>query len=1325
MASPEQKKSYSVSKNFKGVNTRANRSAIGEDEFSWLENAMPIGHSNLRTIPGPIELGATFYPKTCVGIFAVNLYTTGLNANIDYLIAILSDGSAAAVNLQYNNSAATIASPGTFSEVALTPVATASQSYLYFVRRPLPAQPICTFQAGGTITGAFAIGQVLTGTGVPQGATITGFGTGTGGAGTYYINSSNPVNIGPTAITGNNITSSGVQTGVFNVSQWNNEYALISDPVNGYFTWNPDRGLVSVGSIGLIGITNGGNNYTTAPTITISAPNQSGGVQATATCTITNTAGQVLTVEVTNKGTGYTSVPTVTLSAPPAPGIRATAGASISSNNVVAISVINPGSGYTSNPTVTISGGGGSSATANATIDTGSVNAIFLTNAGSGYTSPPTITFSGGNGTNAAAIAELITFKQGTMAVQVTNGGSGYQNAANVTVTISGGGGTNAAGTAIISGGQVTEVIMTNPGTGYSNNANLTVTISTDGSANCVAATANGIATINTNSGIASFSGRVWIAQGRTVYYSAAEAPFDFASVSSGNIVLQDSTLHGYITQIIPANSFLYIFGDDSINVFSDVRVTSTGTTLFTNTNVSASVGSKRPYAIFPYFRTVMFMNDYGIYALVGSTTTKVSEALDGVFPSIDFTRPVYGGQVLLNNILCAVFNFYYNGGYGLESNARYIQAVFFDKKWFFTSQGDNINQIVSVPISGIISLFGTDGTNIWQFYTNNSANASSYIQTALMPMGDPIRTKQALKFGIETIGVPIGVPLEVTVDSEYGSSPTYSVVNNGNYWINNYLDVIPFLNQQTYTTPSANVSITVPANVNTVTIEAYGGGGAGIETPGAQANNNAGGGGYSKVTVPVVSGEVFTYTIGAGGSTSGSNGANTTVTGNAVSIIANGGGGGQATTYGAGGSASGGNVNLSGGNGSGTNGGNGAGPEGGLGGEHGWDGVPSSYPLTPGSGTAFGGGGGSSTGSLPGGGTTYVYGGNTNVQYLYAWDAGPTAGVSAQKALTLAQTAYAANPDNVTILFVCGAIGDIYSNNLVQANLSYGNCSAPVTSKFAYVGDPSGTAGFNMLVCALSLKGYDNSSANLVFTTTNTPAFNVPSVLRASSSPTTPSAYQGAFVWVLINAEGSEGLTVIPINSSETFNTTPTTGCATQNSASLSANKGDFVFGATFLDVTGGNTADQAFTNSTLQWPNTTYDGGAFNGSSLVSWEILSSSGGIYYSPTQHNDFVPPYCNNEGAYGFLARLATSYNPVSFGFGAGGNGAVQFTFAATGNGAGSFVNWNTPVQISTNYFLYKNDASQWGKYLGLTVTTSTTSFIYNTFEFEHELRVRF
>jgi len=666
------------------------------------------------------------------------------------------------------------------------------------------------FSPGGTITGTFVIGMTLTGSGIPSGVVIQS----ANGDGTFNINQS--LTLSGVSVTGTiaahftlnqyvptltGIAVTGTTTNAapsFNVSQWENTYLLISDSYKGYFTWD-GTDLVNVGSLTAIGITNGGGGYTEAPTVTISAPNQTGGIQATAVATVTNTAGQVLQITVSNVGAGYKSVPAVQIGAPPTGGIQATAAATISSGQVVAISVITPGAGYTSAPSVTLSGGGYSTlATANATVDTGSVNGIFLTNAGSGYTSAPTVTITGGNGTGASAVAGFLTFAQGTVAVEVTDGGNGYTNAANTVVTITGGGGTSAAGTAIISGGIVTQVIMTNPGTGYTNTSNITVTIS-GGGAN-VNATAQAVITTNPTVAIDSFSGRVWLAQGRTVYYTAAGSVTDFVSVSAGNIIMVDSTLHGNITAMLSANNFLYVFGDDSINVFSDVRVTNTGATLFTNTNISASVGTKRPYSIFPYFRSVLFANDYGVYALVGSTTTKISDALDGVFPYINFAGAVYGGQVLLNNILCAAFNFQYNGpgGGGSEYPGRYIQAVFFDKKWFFTSSVDAMQFIVTAPVNGKPTTYGTDGTSLYQLYSNTTDPSPCYISTALLPMGDPIRTKQALKFAIEAVEAQ-GFNLYATVDSENGSSPVYTLSEQVS-WLNNAGQVVPWTNNASQT---------------------------------------------------------------------------------------------------------------------------------------------------------------------------------------------------------------------------------------------------------------------------------------------------------------------------------------------------------------------------------------------------------------------------------------------------------------------------------------------------------------------------------------------
>jgi hypothetical protein len=57
-----------------------------------------------------------------------------------------------------------------------------------------------TLTVGGTVTGTFSAGMSLSGTGVTAGTTIIGYGTGTGGAGTYLVNTSQTVS--STTITG-------------------------------------------------------------------------------------------------------------------------------------------------------------------------------------------------------------------------------------------------------------------------------------------------------------------------------------------------------------------------------------------------------------------------------------------------------------------------------------------------------------------------------------------------------------------------------------------------------------------------------------------------------------------------------------------------------------------------------------------------------------------------------------------------------------------------------------------------------------------------------------------------------------------------------------------------------------------------------------------------------------------------------------------------------------------------------------------------------------------------------------------------------------------
>lgn len=143
----------------------------------------------------------------------------------------------------------------------------------------------------------------------------------------------------------------------------------------------------------------GGPSYTSVPTVAITAPTTTGGIQATAAVTMFSSSvvvfsggsgylvGDVLTV---SGGTG--SAPTFTV-------------ATLSGSAVATVTITNAGAltALPSNP-VSVTGGTGSGATF--TIGWG-VNTIVIGTAGSGYVEQPTVTFSGGGGSGAAAYASV------------------------------------------------------------------------------------------------------------------------------------------------------------------------------------------------------------------------------------------------------------------------------------------------------------------------------------------------------------------------------------------------------------------------------------------------------------------------------------------------------------------------------------------------------------------------------------------------------------------------------------------------------------------------------------------------------------------------------------------------------------------------------------------------------------------------------------------------------------------------------------------------------------------------------------------------------
>ena len=291
---------------------------------------------------------------------------------------------------------------------------------------------------------------------------------------------------------------------------------------------------------------------------------------------------------------------------------------------------------------------------------------------------------------------------------------------------------------------------------------------------------------------IATFSNIVWVANNRTISYSAFNSYQNF-SVAAGNnggsTILSDETLHSSIQQLISSNNFLYVFGIDSVNVFSDARASAAGNPIFTNTNLSTGVGTGFPMSCATYGRSVWFGSANGFYGLYGASARKESTELDGMYDQIlNINNPalvgaaptISAGLVTINQILCVAFLFTYQDTDG----NRPLLAVYFDKKWFFVGKTaitseDNPTIIVDCPVKGQNKLFSFDSSGRFYQLFSSDSDVEFQWKTALWDFQQPIQYKQATKVGVGVYFSAAVSTIDALIDTESSSntvSPPLSV---------------------------------------------------------------------------------------------------------------------------------------------------------------------------------------------------------------------------------------------------------------------------------------------------------------------------------------------------------------------------------------------------------------------------------------------------------------------------------------------------------------------------------------------------------------------
>jgi hypothetical protein len=299
------------------------------------------------------------------------------------------------------------------------------------------------------------------------------------------------------------------------------------------------------------------------------------------------------------------------------------------------------------------------------------------------------------------------------------------------------------------------------------------------------------VATGIQGSSVETYLGRVWIANGASIYFSAPQDPGDYATMDGGGAFTSfDSFLRILYIRLIQSSGFLFLIADSSINYISQVQTSGDPvTTTFQNQNADPETGTPYPNTVQVLSRDIVFANSFGAQQCSGSSVTKLSEIIDGTWDSINLN---FNGAVLSSckaivygrRIYCVLIPII-NPTTGQE---QYKLACWDRKRWWMASQNIAWTFVTHQEINSLITAFATDGSGIYPLFQTPTVAIQKVIQSRLFPgEGAYLLQKAATRlWGAVIYNNPASPLLELTIDCEVGSAPQSVVLSpNPITWVN------------------------------------------------------------------------------------------------------------------------------------------------------------------------------------------------------------------------------------------------------------------------------------------------------------------------------------------------------------------------------------------------------------------------------------------------------------------------------------------------------------------------------------------------------------
>jgi hypothetical protein len=238
------------------------------------------------------------------------------------------------------------------------------------------------------------------------------------------------------------------------------------------------------------------------------------------------------------------------------------------------------------------------------------------------------------------------------------------------------------------------------------------------------------------------YQARLFVAGKDVISFSAPSNGADFSTTDGGGSFGYFGNKLTYIFNDLAASSgYLFVYGDSSIDMISNVQLASTSTTPVQYTtnlnyqNIDPQVGHRFPRPVGRIGRYMQMFNGAGIFQCKGAEADQIGARVTKIFDTLDTSQfyptmcpaTMFGFKVLLCNGM-------FTDPWGVKRSLLLMwHPISGQEFWSIASQNLPLTYIAAYEQDSIITPYGTDGQSVYQLFAQPDATLIKKLSTKFL----------------------------------------------------------------------------------------------------------------------------------------------------------------------------------------------------------------------------------------------------------------------------------------------------------------------------------------------------------------------------------------------------------------------------------------------------------------------------------------------------------------------------------------------------------------------------------------------------------------